>query len=623
MITNDGKVKIMDFGLAKIKGGSQLTKMGSTVGTIAYMSPEQSGGDEVDNRADIWSFGVVLYEMLTGKMPFKGDYDQAVIYSILNEEPEIPEQLQGNLKEVLKKALAKNPDDRYKTAGEIAKDLHSIREGRIIKRTTNQSKIPWMIAGALVILIATVLYLFMPSSNNVEGIEAVKAIAVLPFVNISSDPEQEYFSDGLSEELLNVLAKNPRLRVTSRTSAFSFKGTNTDIKTIAAKLNVKHILEGSVRKFGNTLRIIAQLVDVETDAHLWSDTYDGTLENIFALQDSISVSVAEALKVALLGKETASQHQETDPEAYNAYLLGKHFFGLRGKENHEKAAGYFEKALSIDSRYAPGWVGLSAVHCSQADFGYAPVDEGYSKARQEALKALELDPNLADAQSRMGWIKQSYDWDWSGADESFKRALELEPGNASAISGASNLALILGRLDEAITLGRRSIEINPVAVEVYYNLGSYSMYAGLLEESIAAYRKCLELNPQDPGTHLYISLVYLAKKKPDSALAEVMKETDPLFQMQGLALVYYALGRKKEADDKLSELIKEGQNNAAYQIAEVYAYRGDKNKAFEWLDRAYDQRDGGLTEIKGDPLLRNIGKDPRYAVFMKKMKLPL
>ncbi|HSR17199.1 MAG TPA: serine/threonine-protein kinase, partial [Ignavibacteriaceae bacterium] len=237
MITNDGKVKIMDFGLAKVKGGSQLTKMGSTVGTIAYMSPEQSGGNEVDSRADIWSFGVVLYEMLTGKMPFKGDYDQAVIYSILNEEPEIPEHLQGNLKQVLKKALAKNPDVRYQAAGELAEDLRTISEGGAIRRTTKRSKLPWMAAGALLILIAAVLYLFVQSSNNVKRIEEVKTIAVLPFINMSSDPEQEYFSDGLSEELLNVLAKNPQLRVTSRTSAFSFKGTNTDIKTIAAKLN--------------------------------------------------------------------------------------------------------------------------------------------------------------------------------------------------------------------------------------------------------------------------------------------------------------------------------------------------------------------------------------------------
>ncbi len=623
MITNDGKVKIMDFGLAKVKGGSQLTKMGSTVGTIAYMSPEQSGGNEVDNRADIWSFGVVVYEMLTGKMPFKGDYDQAVIYSILNEEPEIPEQLQGNLKQVLKKALAKNPDERYQTAGELAEDLRTISEGRTLKRTAKQAKLPWIIAGALLILIAAVLYLFMPSSNNIKGIEAVKTIAVLPFVNMSSDPEQEYFSDGLSEELLNVLAKNPKLRVTSRTSAFSFKGTNTDIKTIAAKLNVKHILEGSVRKFGNILRITAQLINVETDSHLWSDTYNGTVENIFALQDSISGSVAEALKVALLGIESSANQQEINPEAYNAYLLGKHFRGLRGKENLEKAAGYYEKALTIDSRYAPAWVGLASVHSAQADYSYVTVDEGYRKARREVEKALEFDPNLADAHSQMGWIKWSYDWDWSGADKSFKRALELEPGNAGAIGRTATLAFTLGRHNEANKLLRRSIEIDPLRIQTYNNLGIYTFYTGSLDESQTAFRKCLELNPKYPGAHMRIGCGYLTKGKPDSALAEIMKESEPVWQICGLALVYHTLGNNKKSDSALVELIKGYQDGAAYQIAEIYAWRGEKDKAFEWLERAYNQRDGGLVEIKGDPLLRNIEKDTRYAAFMKKMKLPL
>src|SRR3990172_8022386 len=423
MITDDGKVKIMDFGLAKVRGGSQLTQMGSTVGTIAYMSPEQSRGDEVDSRADIWSFGVVLYEMLTGKMPFKGDYDQAIIYSILNEEPEPVTEIDEELKHIISKSLAKNPDERYQTAGEIADELRIISEGGTVKREAKQSKLRWMIAGTIVILIAAVLYFFMPSSNNVEEKEKniVKTIAVLPFLDMSPNKDQEYFSDGLSEELLNVLAKNPQLRVTSRTSAFSFKGTNTDIKTIAQTLNVKHILEGSVRKAGNNLRITAQLIDVETDAHLWSQSYDGTLENIFALQDSISGSVAEALKIALLEKETATQQRETDPEAYNAYLLGKHFFNLRGKENFEKAESYFEQALSIDPNYAPAWMGLSEVHGRQASYGYMPVDEGYRKARQEVEKALGLDPNLADVYSQMGYIKRTYDWDWTGADKSYQK----------------------------------------------------------------------------------------------------------------------------------------------------------------------------------------------------------
>jgi serine/threonine protein kinase len=625
MITESGIVKVMDFGLAKVKGGSKVTQMGSTVGTIDYMSPEQTRGDEVDSRADIWSLGVVIYEMLTGKMPFRGDYNQAIIYSILNEEP-LPAERETDerLEHIIRKALKKNPEERYQTAGEMAEELRTISQGGEVKRTRPKgSKLPWIMAGAAVIVIVIALYLFMYSSKGAKTTETIKTIAVLPFANISSDPNQEYISDGLSEELISVLEKNPKLRVTARTSSFYFKGKNVDLKTIASKLDVKNILEGSVQKAGDNLRISADLINVETDATLWSNTYNGTMNNIFALQDSISGNVAEALNVALLGKEAVNPEQKTDPEAYNNYLLGNHFYDLQGKENWEKAVSYYEKALSIDSTYAPAWVGLSAVHSQQADIGYVPVDEGYTKARNEAEKALELNSNSADAYARIGWIKIAYDWDWKGADEAYKKGLELEPGNANVINGGARLAEVLGRLDEAIKLERRAIKINPVSYGAYGNLGFYAWYAGLLVESIAASRKALEINPQYPEMHLIIGRVYLEEGKPDSALMEIKKETEPGWKTDGLALVYYAMGKKKEAEDKLAELIKGYSDASAFQIAEIYAYRGEKDKAFEWLDRAYKQRDGGCSQIVGDPLLRNIVKDPRYAAFMKKMKLPL
>ena len=625
MITESGIVKVMDFGLAKVKGGSKVTQMGSTVGTIDYMSPEQTRGDEVDSRADIWSLGVVIYEMLTGKMPFRGDYNQAIIYSILNEEP-LPAERETDerLEHIISKALKKNPEERYQTAGEMAEELRTISQGGEVKRTRSKgSKLPWIVAGAAVIVIVIALYFFMYSSKGAKTTETIKTIAVLPFANISSDPNQEYISDGLSEELISVLEKNPKLRVTARTSSFYFKGKNVDLKTIASKLDVKNILEGSVQKAGDNLRISADLINVETDATLWSNTYNGTMNNIFALQDSISGNVAEALNVALLGKEAVNPEQKTDPEAYNNYLLGNHFYDLQGKENWEKAVSYYEKALSIDSTYAPAWVGLSAVHSQQADIGYVPVDEGYTEARNEAEKALELNSNSADAYARIGWIKIAYDWDWKGADEAYKKGLELEPGNANVINGGARLAEVLGRLDEAIKLERRAIKINPVSYGAYGNLGFYAWYAGLLVESIAASRKALEINPQYPEMHLIIGRVYLEEGKPDSALMEIKKETEPGWKTDGLALVYYAMGKKKEAEDKLAELIKGYSDASAFQIAEIYAYRGEKDKAFEWLDRAYKQRDGGCSQIVGDPLLRNIVKDPRYAAFMKKMKLPL
>ncbi len=625
MITNDGKVKIMDFGLAKIGQGSQVTKTGTTLGTFAYMSPEQARGDQVDKRTDIWSFGIVLYEMLTGKMPFYGNYDQAIVYSILNEEPVAVNEIDEELRHIIGKSLAKKPDERYQNAVEIENELRTINQDREIKRTkTKKLKLPWVLAGIAVILIAISFYIFISSSKGgKERAAKIKTIAILPFTDMSQNKDQEYFSDGMAEELINVLSRNPNLRVTARTSSFYFKDKDVDLKTIAAKLNVNNILEGSVQKAGNNLRISADLVNVETDATLWSDTYDGTMNNIFALQDSISGNVAEALNVALLGKEASKPEQKTDPEAYNNYLLGNHFFNLHGKENWKKAEKYYMKALSIDSGYTPAWIGLSDIHGSQADYGYIPVDEGYAKALKEVQKTLELDPDLADAYANLGWIKKTYDWDWTAADEALKKGLELEPGNKNVINGAANLSSALGRFDEAIKLDHRIIEFNPVSSSGYFNLGITTMHAGLYDESMAAFRKCLDLDPQYPVANTFIGLDYLQKSKLDSALSEIQKETDPEWQTFGLVIVDYTLGRKKEAYDKLADYIAEYQNADAYQIAEIYAYRGEKDKAFEWLEKAYKQKDGGCTQIIGDPLMRNIVNDPRYAAFMKKMKLPL
>lgn len=623
MIDHDNRIRILDFGLAKLKGASKLTRETSTPGTAHYMSPEQVNGNETDHRTDIWAAGVILYELISSRKPFDGEYEASILYAIRNDDPDVITDISPQIEQVLLQALARNPDDRYQAVSEFAGRLQAADAGQSTSENamSRKPKLSWMVAAGFVLLIIVAYYIFKPASNL--GKKKVQTIAVLPFADSSPKKDQEYFSDGLTEELLNVLAKNPQLRVTSRTSAFSYKGTNTDIKTIAANLNVQYILEGSVRKAGKELRITVHLIDVDTDAQLWAETYDATLANIFALQDSISGSVAQALEITLLGNGDKTRQQETTPQAYNAYLLGKHFYSLRGKENWQKAMSHFENTLALDPGYAPAWLGLSRTHNTLADWSYLPFDEGYQKARQEAEKALALDPNLAGAYAQMGWIKQSYDWDWSGADLCYRRGLELEPGNATLINNAASLARTLGRFDEAIHLYRRSIELDPVNIAGYFNLGFFTFYAGLHAESEAAFRKCLELNPQVQSAHMNIGRVYLDKGMPDSALVQVMRETHPVWKMYGLALVHHALGQTDEADNTLTAYITENEDGWAYQIAEIYAYRDEADKSFLWLERAHQQRDPGLTEMKGNPLLRNIRKDRRYAEFLKKMDLPL
>ncbi len=470
-----------------------------------------------------------------------------------------------------------------------------------------------------VLAVAAVFWLRRAGRGSAGG---TPSIAVLPFVDMSSEKNQEYFSDGLAEELLNDLAKIPGLRVAARTSSFQFKGKNEDLRTVGEKLNVGAILEGSVRKQGSRVRITAQLIKVGDGFHLWSETYDREMNDIFAVQDEIARSVAGSLKVALLGKKTAMPSaQGTNADAYNAYLQGEYFLKRHGKENLEKSLGYYEQAIKQDPGYAPAWVGLAAARSDQADRGYLPVEEGYGKAREAAERALALDANLAEAHAAMGGIKLSYDWDWTGADASYQRALALEPGNAKFVRNAGMLAKTLGRFDEALAQDRRAVELDPLSAATHNNLGNHAYYAGRPEEAAAALKKALELNPEFPGSHNSLGQVYLAQRHPQEALAEMEREPGPELRLQGQALAYHALGRKKESDAALAELIKKYQADAAFQIAEVYAFRGEADRAFEWLERAYAQRDSGIAEMKGDPLLKSLERDPRYAAFLKKMRL--
>jgi TolB-like protein/Tfp pilus assembly protein PilF len=458
--------------------------------------------------------------------------------------------------------------------------------------------------------------------DETSVLAAAKSIAVLPFVNMSSDAGNEYFSDGLSEELLNLLAKLPELRVIGRTSSFQFKGRNEDLRVIGEKLNVAHILEGSVRKSGEKVRITAQLIRAADGSHLWSETYDRTLDDIFVVQDDIAGEVVKALQLTLLGAAPTTRPKPQDSEAHNLTLQGRFFLDRRSRKDLERAVEYFRQARERDPDYAPAWAGLSQTYARQADNGYLPVADGYRQAREAAEKALALDPELAEAHLAMGWIQSVYDWDWAAADGSFRKALELEPGNADALRHAGTQAATLGRWDEAIDLSHKAIERDPLRPNSYSNLGLVLEAGKRNTEAESAYRKALELDPGGSYRHYAIGRALLVQGKAEAALQEMEQETDEIWRLAGLPLVYHALGRHRESDAALAALESKYAREAAYQIAEVHAFRGEADLAFQWLERAYDQRDGGLVEIKGEPLLRGLAGDPRYKAFLRKMKLP-
>jgi TolB-like protein len=448
-----------------------------------------------------------------------------------------------------------------------------------------------------------------------------KSIAVLPFVNMSSDPEQEYFSDGVSEEILNLLAQVPEMRVTSRSSAFSFKGQNVDVPTIAAKLNVAHVLEGSVRKSGNRLRITTQLIEVETDTHLWSQAYDRQLEDIFAIQDDIAAAVVDALKITLLGDKPKAT--ETNPEAYALYLQARHFANQFTADGHTRAETLLKQALDIDPDFAPAWTALGEVSVQLADpFGLRPLDEGIELARQAINRALDLDPQYAPAYAALASLEMDYEYDFTSSFQLLQQARALNPGDFSILMNTAHLNRIHGRQDEAIDLYQQAVALDPVSYLGHVYLGMCYASANRLDEAAASAQMVLSLSPSGIFGHYFLGIVLLWQGDAPAALKEMEQEPSEFFRLQGTAIVQYALGNTAASDAALQEVIEKYAVEGAYQIAHVYARRGENDLAFEWLDSAYANRDGSLAGMLSSKSLANLHDDPRWEAFLDKMGLP-
>jgi TolB-like protein/DNA-binding winged helix-turn-helix (wHTH) protein/Tfp pilus assembly protein PilF len=452
------------------------------------------------------------------------------------------------------------------------------------------------------------------------------SIAVLPFEDMSPTKDEEYFSDGLAEELINDLAKVSGLAVVGRSSAFQFKGKNEDLRDVGRKLGVANVLEGSVRRDGNHVRITAELIKADDGFQLWSQTYDREITDIFAVQDEIAMAATEALQLKLLGgngQPVASSARSGNPEAYQAYLQAE-YFSVRGhsKENLGKALAYTDNAIRFDEKYAPAWALRSSVENMMAEAGLTDTTEGFRNARNDAERAIALDPTLASAYLALARTQIYYDWDWDAANASLTEAAELEPGNVEVFRIRSYLSRAMGNLDQAIKLYERAVALDPLRTDSHLDRGYLLYAAGRYDEAQAAMQKALDLNPQAALVHLTLGKILILEGKPQQALVEIEKEPSEWGKFTAQALAYHALGRKQDSNAALAGLIAKYHTDAAYQIAQVYAYRGESNKSFEWLEHAYKQRDPGLPEINIDPLFKNLHHEPRYAELLRKLHLP-
>ena len=601
VVTPSRVVKIMDFGLARIAGGEQLTQPGTTLGTVSYMSPEQARGDDVDGRTDVWSLGVVLYEMLTGRRPFIGDRDMAVIYSILNEDPPPPVELRPDIPEILdaivKKALAKDRNARYASALEFTGDVFAVK-------------------GALDTGAPT---LAMPSMGAQRHTQP--SVAVLPFANLSADPEQEYFCDGMAEEIINSLAHLDGLRIVARTSSFAFKGRNEDVREMGRQLGVETLLEGSVRRAGNRLRVTTQLISVADACHLWSERFDREMEDVFAIQDEISLAVTDALKLRLLGEEkkkVIKRHTESF-KAYRAYLKGRYHWFIRTSSDIEKAIEYLKEAVVIDPEYALAYAGLA--DCYGVLPMYRPVapEEIYPKAKAAALRALELDDSLAEAHAALSCIMDNYEWDWDASEREIERAIALNPGYATAYQWKAEGLITRGRFDEAVEVMNKARELDPLSLFMNARVGMALYCARRYDEAKAILETTLEVDPGFAQARYFLSLIYASEDRYEEAIQTLPEESFRAW----VAILHAWNGDIDRAHAVMDDVLSRGSES--YDWASVRASfcfaLGDIDGCFEWLERAIEEKDPRLQNMMRSPLTDPLRDDPRFNAILEKMGL--
>jgi eukaryotic-like serine/threonine-protein kinase len=659
MVTNKGQVKILDFGLAKLRGASVMTRAGTTLGTMGYMSPEQLRGEPVDHRTDIWALGVILYESIAGRKPFGGDYQEAVAYQVLNEWPEpltaIRTGVPMELERTVNKLLQKDRAARYQHLVELLIDLRSIQKDLGSGKLSQQVQRPaWFakrrmvlyggMAAILVLLGVGGLYLYWfdgkekagsdlraGSAQPAHDVKRKPSIAVLPFKNISSDPEQEYFCDGMTEQIITNLSHLQDLNVIARTSVMQFKNSDKSIPEIGALLGVANVLEGSIRKSGNRIRVTAQLIKADDGFHLWAKDYDRELRDVFSVQDDVAKAIVAAMKVSLSDQQSAAiaKRYTESTEAYQAYLRGRFHWNKRTETDEKLAITLFERAIAIDPAYALAYSGLADAYSVIGNQGFLPAEEAWPRAKGAATKALKLDDQIGEAHASLAYVKWMYDMDWSGAEDEFRRAVGLNPGYATAHYWYSNYLLVFSRFDEAISEIRRAMELDPLSTTIAVGLGLTYNHARQYDQAIEALHNVVELDSNSGTMRFEMGIALLGKGEYPEAIA-ALRDAAARGTTSGttaLAMLGYAYGRagdKERAREILRQITRDsgGRYFKPTACALVCVGLGDYDQAISWLQKAYvEERGVYLTHLNVEPPWDPLRSDPRFVDILKKMGL--
>ncbi|MCX6173793.1 MAG: protein kinase [Ignavibacteriales bacterium] len=664
MINSKNQIKVMDFGIAKLKEGLGVTRTMSTSGTVSYMAPEQLSNSKIDGRADIFSLGVLFYEMLSGRLPFRGEHHASMMYSLMNEEPEpinkYLTEVSSEMLHVLNRALEKDPGDRYQHIDDMVSELRRVQKqsNRVshqtlgetsvypsggktneltdiehttsgIRKTIQSQKRIRLLVGLGIILVLLIAG-FIGYTSFFGKHQSIDSIAVLPFENVGADPNTEYLSDGITESLINTLSQLSNLTVMSRSSVFHYKGKDIDPQKIGKELGVKAVLAGRVTQRGDNLQISTELVNVSNNTHIWGEQYNKKLSDILAVQEDISKEISQKLSLKLIDEDEKklTKRSTENTEAYQLYLKGRYQTSLWTPDGARKGLDYLQRAVELDPDFALGYAGLGKGYYDGSGILF-PHTEGMPKAREFLEKALSLDDNLQEAHLYLGVVKMFYDWDWKGAEKEYKRAIELKPNDAEAHSWHAYYRMIIERKsDDALIEAKGVLDLDRRSFLANYFVGTILYYTKQYDSALNQFQNMVDLDIDPALDELYMADCYAEQKRYDEALALLERNAtkygrtnDNLF---ALGRVYAKIGKKSEAQEIISELHtrEKKQFVRALYFVEIYIELGELVHAFDALQKAYEQRDEQLVELSVNPLYDPIRNDPRFKELVKKVGLP-